>query len=416
MKKALSDVYIRAIQSPLAGRIEVVDTKVSGLTLRVSQTGVKAWALRYRAKGKARVQRISLGRFPTVSLAQARKLALDHKLDVARGGDPQANVRRALIKDREGITVGELLDRFTDEYVKVETPKSLDVTKSYLASVRADWGSKRVGDVTREFLKGYLKKKAEQTPIAANRVRSKLIQAFAWAVDEALITTSPAIRIPKYGKETSRDRVMTDSELRAIWNAFTALDDAMKWAFRLLALTGQRPGEIIGLRRNELFDLRGERPRMEFQPDRVKNARRHVVPLSVGALQIVNKALAVAKSAEFVFPSFRNPGEQYDVRSFARAMKRVIDGVEVTADCLQTLKSSAPTPHDFRRTMTTGLSRFGVTREIRKHVINHQTSDRDVLAVYDRYEWFDEKKHALTLWDAHVRKVISTARLRAVAA
>ena len=416
MKKAMSDVLVRSIQAPAKGRLEFVDEKCSGLTLRVSQSGVKAWALRYRPKGKVRVQRLSLGRFPAVSLAEARKLAVQRKLEVAGGADPQARVRQSLVADRESVTVNSVLDLFMKDYVRVKTPKSAVVTKSYLASVRSDWGHKRAADVTREFIKSYLERKADSAPVASNRIRSKLIQAFGWAVDEGLLSSSPAMRLPKYGKEVSRDRVIADGELLELWQAFGSLHKAMASAFRLLALTGQRPGEVIQLRWEEVFDLDNDHARIELGASRTKNGRRHTIPLTPMARAIIEDARKELTDSEFVFPSFRNPGECYDVRSFARAIKRIIKELPTTSETARRLKANPPRPHDLRRTVITNLSRLGVSREVRKHVINHQSSDRDVLAVYDRYEWFEEKKYALSLWDGHLTSVITKTHLREIAA
>lgn len=404
---ALSDVLIRSLKLPNQGRREIVDQKCPGLVLRVSASGQLSWSVRYRPKGKGRVERLSIGRFPAVGLAKAREIARIKQVTVAAGGDPRAEARRQRLEEITALSVDELFDRFIAEYVSKRTPRSESGVKSYLKAARHKWRGRKARDIDRAEVLSFLKERAENTPASSNRTRSILIRAFGWAVDEGLLLISPMVRIPRYGMEKARERVLTDEELPIIWHAFDSLTGSMPYAFRLLALLGQRPGEIIGLRRGEIHDLHNpSSARIEFPPERTKNKRRHVVPLTETARRVIVTAIGTQSDgvpSTYVFTSARNPDRPYDVRSFARAMKRIVASLKndgKSDQILSHLKADRPTPHDLRRTMTTGLSRIGVSREIRKAVINH--SEGDVMEVYDRYEKLVEKRAALEAWETHL--------------
>jgi integrase len=241
---------------------------------------------------------------------------------------------------------------------------------------------------------------------------------FGWAVDEGYLETTPVVRIPKPGIEVARERVINDSEIGVLWRAFGTLDfEAMTLAFRLLAITGQRPGEIIGMEVNELHDL--EKPseaRWELPPVRTKNGRRHVVPLPRAASEIVAAALRLRTEkrdtdSPYVFVSRRNSGDRFDSHSFARAMKRIVLGLAPEGDdevVVKTIQADHPRPHDFRRTMVTGLGRLGFRREDIKALVNHAEGDITERH-YDRYDRLPEKRACLEAWERHVMQAIGEA-------
>jgi integrase len=85
-------------------------------------------------------------------------------------------------------------------------------------------------------------------PVVANRVAALLSKMFAFALDRDLVTASPAVRIPRPGTETARDRVLSEDELRVLWAQFDALDPTMGAFYKLRLLTAQRGGEVASMR------------------------------------------------------------------------------------------------------------------------------------------------------------------------
>lgn len=417
---ALTDTYIRGLRAPKEGRIEVADTKCPGLSLRVTKNDVKTFSFRYRDKITGKIERLGLGRYPTIALAVARDMADEHRVAVTKGGSPRKEVRRAKAREQAAMTVDKLADKYIAEYVEKKTPRSAATVKSYLNGVRAAWGSRKAKDIERPDVIALLDKRAKTAPVAANRTRTILGTMFGWAVDTEILDTSPMVRIPKpLTEERARDRILNEAEIATLYPALRKLDDAMCFAFRALLLTGQRPGEIVGMMRSELRDLdRDGAALWELPPERTKNKRHHVVPLSKPAVEIVKAALALQNEkapSPFVFASRQNGAASFDRQSLARALKRLLSGlkpVNGNDEAVSTLQTNNPTPHDFRRTAITEMMRLGIARDTVKAVVNHAFGDVTETN-YDRYDRIPEKRAALDAWAARVGDIVDPSPARA---
>lgn len=407
---ALTDTFLRSIEPPAEGRLDIQDAKRPGLVLRVSSSGTMAWSLRYRDKVTGKVERLTLGRYPTVSLAKAREIVDKRIGGIAEGENPRAAQRRARAEHAAGISFDELAERFLAEYVAAKRPKSLSSYKAALTPARKAWGTMKARAITRDDVLDLTEKRAKEAPIAANRGVAVLSKLFNWALDlrDPPITTSPVVRIPKPGTERARTRTLRDDELPVLWKAFDTMTPEMARVMRVLLLTGQRLGEVIGMRRDELIDLGKPSARWELPSHRTKNRRDHLVPLSPVVVAMLEEAIAAGgEETEFVFTSRRNPGEPFDRQSFARATKRLIGDLAETPEtrtAVRRLKADPPTPHDLRRTMATGLGALGVPREVIKATLNH--IEGDVTAVYARHDHLDAKRAALDAWASYVVEAI----------
>jgi integrase len=227
-----------------------------------------------------------------------------------------------------------------------------------------------------------------ETPVIANRVHSILHTLFDWAVETDLITSSPAAGIKRPNKETPRDRVLTDAELRAVWLGAEKEDFPYGAIIQLLILTGQRRGEVAGMARSELDHNSGI---WALPRERVKNGRRHEVPLSHQAREIVQKAPQI--SDKYVF-SLNGKGP---VGGFSERKAR-----------LDQLAKIAPwTVHDLRRTVASGLAKLGTDLAVIEKVLNHVSgSFAGIVGVYQRHEFAAEKREALQRWADHVERLV----------
>jgi integrase len=173
-----------------------------------------------------------------------------------------------------------------------------------------------------------------------------------------------------------------------------------------------RPAEATGAEIGELADIEnGERTRLEIPADRMKGRRAHVVPLAQMALGIVREQLSRATlGQEHIFSShFENRGS-IARHSLSQGLRRIIEGLNPAgpdANTVTGLKARPPTPHDFRRTVATGLAALGVPREDRLAILAHTL--RDVHGVhYDKYDRMNEKFRALEAWEQHIAKIIGS--------
>src|SRR5690606_25894232 len=216
MRKKLTTKMIDAMPPAKGKRYEVRDTLVPGLHVRVSATGAKVWYLATRVEG--RMRRIKLGAYPVISLSDAREQAQGVLRDIALGkyaksapGSPEAPTPR----------LGDVIPQFIDLYAK---PRNRDwqgtkriLTKFSTLDTKPIDQIKRA-DVVR-VLDGMV---ANGTPTRANRSLAAIKKVMSWCVDRGVIEVSPIAGLKAPAKEVARERVLTDSELAACWNAAVA--------------------------------------------------------------------------------------------------------------------------------------------------------------------------------------------------
>ena len=127
----------------------------------------------------------------------------------------------------------------------------------------------------------------ERGPVAADRGRSTLSAFFGWAIGEGVVEVNPVVGTNKASKGVSRERVLSDAEFVAIWNAAPASDYGR--IVELLMLTGQRRDEIAGLRLSELKQA----GMIALPAERTKNSRPHDIPLSIQAQAVLTRCRSV---------------------------------------------------------------------------------------------------------------------------
>jgi integrase len=234
---------------------------------------------------------------------------------------------------------------------------------------------------------------AERGRIAAARARANLGALFTWATKEGLCDTNPvlATRSPEIGT-MPRERVLTDNELRLVWNA--CQNDAFGRIVQLLILLGCRRNEVGDLRWSEL-DL--ETAVMTISGARTKGKRALILTLPPMAIEIL-RAVPRRDGQEFVFGG--KSGRSGFI-GFAYATMALNARIATVAG-----KPLAPWRlHDLRRTMRTGLGRIGVSPHIAEITIGHARGSA-IERVYDRYSYQSEVKTALLRWSEHVAAVV----------
>jgi hypothetical protein len=195
------------------------DEELPGFGLRLRQggkrEGKRSWIAQYRVGSKQR--RVTVGTVKTTSLDAARNQARRVLAKVHLGGDPQAE--KAERRARASITVGAMAERYLAEHaVKRLKPRSYLEVERHLTKHWRAIADTPIRDVTRsDVAAGLLRIARDSGPIASNRARATLSAFFAWAIGEGLTDATPVLGTNKATAEISRDRVLTDSELAAIW-------------------------------------------------------------------------------------------------------------------------------------------------------------------------------------------------------
>jgi integrase len=362
----------------------IFDDELSGFGLRY-RSGRKTWVYQYAfGTGASRVNaRMTLGEFPALSPTKARNVAQDLYARVRLGEHPAADKRANRNEARN--TFGRLVTNYL-EYQKSELrPRSYVGIELYLNRYAQPLHGLPASAVDRKRIADLLDTIGKNHgPVSANRARSALSALFSSAMRKGLHDTNPVIGTERR-KERSRVRVLSDAELATIWNALGASDHDV--IVRLLVLTGQRAGEIGGLRWSEIdFDA----GLISLPPARTKNAHPHSIPMSKPVRDILK---ARPRNREFVF----GRGNGFTGWNAAKSAldARIVKPVEHW------------TLHDLRRTLATGLQRLGVRLEVTEAILNHISGSRaGVVGVYQRHNWTDEKRAALDAWAAHVAGVV----------
>lgn len=391
MQKALTDFDCRKAKGDPERRSELHDGRVAGLSLRITPSGIKSWSFIYRSHGKR--HRITLGRYPAMTLADARQRGLEAQGRVYKG-EPPEKARRALSGADIG-TVKNLVDLFLPAY-RASGKKSWGEVKRDLSNhVLAPIGHRAPNDVRKRDLMPILLK-FEAQPYTFNRLLSHLGSLFKWAALHDHIEANPTAGIERLPVQ-SRDRILTPKELGAIWKACDVV--GWPWApfIRLLMLTGQRRNEVAGMIRGHIDHNTGV---WNIPGELTKNARAHLVPLSKTALDIITAVPVFLNSdgngSPFVFPARGNL--EAHISGFSDGKEQVDAHSKVTGWRL----------HDLRRTVATGLAEMQVAPVAIEAVLNHSSGARGgVAGTYNRYAYLVEKKAALDAWAARLDGIIA---------
>ena len=386
---------ISALPIPDKGQADYYDKSTPGFAIRVSYGGTKTWFVKYVHQGRQR--RMTLGQYPAVSLADARREALAAKHELVIEKQDPASTRKV---DREALTFKALADLYVDEYAKVKK-RSWPEDERVLGKYFVRWHNRKAGDIDRgeivERLQGI---KRDHGPVMANRCLAVVRKMYSWALrnGKLSLTHNPALRLDAPGQETERDRVYSDAEIKRLWAAFGKCGTPGA-VFKVLLVTGQRLNEIA---RMEWKEIDGDL--LTLPGARTKNKRVHVVPLSDLALDLLDKQRGQHK--RFVFPSPK--GLDQPISNVGKAVRGTNGKKKPSKRNVQHLSGVDDfRPHDLRRTTSTGITRLGFTRFVADRLLNHV--EPGIGGVYDRYSYAKEKAEAAQAWSRHLRSIIGEA-------
>jgi integrase len=378
MKRHLTDAAIQRIKPPAKSSLEIFDLGYPGLALRIGHGGAKSFELFYRAGG--RLRRETLGRWPAISLADARNAWRKTREAIGRGDD--------LALQRGGKTSAMLFEHVVEEWIRRDQaknkPSSLyQVTRSLEVDLLPAWRGKRVDEIGKRDVIELLDSITDRgAPIMARRVQSYIRRFFHWCIERDILKIDPTAGMPRVGNGKSRDRVMTDDELGKVWHAAEGPYGAV---VRMLALTGARREEIAQLRWSEID---GNTIRLEGS--RTKTGAPHTIPLSSAAQALLN---SLPRIGDFVFTM----NGTKPISNWSQPKLRLDGASGVTNWRI----------HDLRRTAATGMQRLGVNLQTIEAVLGHVSGSRSgVVGVYQRHSFDAEKRAALDAWGAHVMTLV----------
>jgi integrase len=377
----LTDAAVATLRVP-EGKSEIIlfDDSFPGFGVRVRRGGSRRFIYQYKLNGINR--RIT---FKEANVKRARAAAQILAAKVTLGSDPALEKEAA--HDAAGDTFKRCLDRYLARPQGRRRERTLQEIRRHLERNLQPLHRLHIKKIDRRRVADELARlTVENGAVQSNRTRSSLSAFLNWCVGEGYVDINVAAQTNKH-EEIARSRVLSDGELRTIWNALPEQGD-YRDLIRLLILTGQRLREIANLHWSEIdFD----KAIITLPPGRTKNHREHVIPLSAPALEILKGR--ARDERELVFGA--------GVRGFSgfSKAKRELD---------ERAKLGEPwVVHDIRRSVATGLAKLAQPHIV-ECVLGHVGGFRaGVSGVYNLHAYEDEKRRALDLWGKHISGLVS---------
>jgi integrase len=414
MPKPLTPLAI-AQMKPGKNRREVADAAFPGLSIIVHPSGQKTWTFRYRYS--RRLRRITIGNFPAIDQAKARRRAETALGALERGEDPTIALfapkssQYILRADRDSF--GVLIRDYFKKHAVPNTKSWRETARLLGLRVAEEEGKppsftdvhggiverfaeRPVSGITRRDLRDMIEASRERgATTTINREVAAVRGFLQWCVNSDIIENNPAAGMAKASPENKRTRVLTDKELRVIWLAAESEAFPFGDIVRLLLLTGQRRGEVAGAAWSE-FNLKARE--WLLPAERSKNGLPHLIPLSDPALAILRSIPRFA-GGDFMF----GLGGRSGFSGFSKAKRRLDETIAELAD----RELPEWDLHDLRRSVATGMAKLGMQPVVIEACLNHVTGVRSSIAsVYNLHSYETEKREALTRWAEHVEKIV----------
>lgn len=342
---------IESLLPPATGRVTYHDTGklASGLQLRITATGVKTFCVFRRIKG-GQPERVTLGRYPDLTVEQARRQAVKVSAAIADGENPAA-VKRAHKAERK---FSDLFDEYIERHAKPNKRTWAEDVQRYEQYLEKSLGTKKLAAVDRKAISSLMSTiTLAGHPTVANRVLALVSSVFGWAINSGIGEVNPALGI-KRNKEHSRDRFLQDDELPRFFAALAEEpNQTMKDYFLLSLLTGARRANVLSMRWEDINFQRAE-----WRIEVTKNGTPQVVTLSPEAIVILEER-KLEKAATFVFPGTGKSGHLEEPK---KGWQRILERAN-----LENLRI-----HDLRRTLGSWQAKSGASLAIIGKSLNHK--------------------------------------------
>jgi integrase len=389
----LTDTKIKSLRAK-SERYRVSDS--GGLTLEIMPSGTKSWRYRYQLHG-VRQPTLTIGSYPGISLADARRRRDEWATLVARGESP----KRAMHAEKSGKlnTVAAFGAEWLDEQMK---GKSDSYVRTMRRLMRKDvypvLGSMPLAEVKPiDILKLCDRIKARGAPKMALLTRNVLKRMYDFAIARQLAETNPAAALVArfIATEESRTRVLSSTEIGQVLRGIYASDirRALKLALNLLFITMVRKTELTEASWDE-FDL--EAALWDIPAERMKTDKPHRVYLSRQAVAMLNELRTSATESAYVFPSTRGFEDRPISKSTLNQAVRALS-LDVQHFVL----------HDFRRTASTHLHEMGHSSDAIELALAHKIPG--IKGVYNRAEYAIQRRLILQAWADFVQAELDAA-------
>jgi integrase len=392
----LTDTAIKALK-PKTARYTISDAR--GLVLEVFPAGGMLWHYRYRLNGKQ--ERVTLGRYPALSLKLARGERDKRETMVALGESPAEQKRLAKVAAADTTTVAEFGERFFKEVVAKDRQDMTSPRRYFDKSIVPAIGSKPVRDVTTEDVRAIIwRKKDEGFDAAAGELRGVLKRFFDYALTAGLATANPVLALPMrhVHKAKSRERALSPEEVRVFLRA--AFESNIRRQFKiglhLILLTMVRKSELL-LARWEHVDF--DQAEWHIPAEHSKTGKPHIVFLSRQSIALFKELHMLAGGSALVMPGRGSLTKPFAHNAINTALKTALQGQDIPAFTI----------HDLRRTASTLLHENGWASDVVEKALNHTIGG--VRGVYNRAEYAQQRIEMLQFWADFIEQLMTAGQV-----
>ncbi len=368
-------------------------TDRDGLYLDVLPSGVMTWRFQYRLNAKR--EKVTLGRYPDIGLADARKMRDGAAALVAIGRSPakskQADKVAARIEAAESSTFDDLQARWFAEDVAFKSEKWQYSVRNWLKlDILPAIGKMRPKEITENHIQALVKKVVGRgSPASANKVRVICAQVFQYAIRKKELTGNPAAAVEAVATPNAKNhRALGVSEIQPFLLALDAVGakDANKLAIKIMMLTFTRKDELRLAKWDE-FDIENEV--WQIPAHRMKMGEPHRVYLSRQVLALLDQLKPLSHGGEFLFPNNSTLSKPIGHTTINNVIDRLaIDGARFV-------------PHGFRATASSILNEANFRPDVIERQLAHKATNR-VRAIYNQAEYAHERREMLQWWADYI--------------
>ena len=384
----------REIQNlkPQEKRYSVKDKLNNGLFVEVWDSGTKTWHYRYSLNGKQ--ERLVIGRYPDLSLKEARQVRDESASLVAKGISPKQNKNKVT-----SILFSDYGERYLNEVIKKERKDPYNMILCLNNDIYPMMGSIPLDQVSIEDIRRTIWRKKEQGyDAAANQVRGLLKRMFDYAMTLGLVPFNPVLAIPSrhIHKAKPRDRYLSTNEIRTYYTTLlnSRIYRPRKLGLLLSLLTLVRKSELLKAKWEYIdFDKRIWLIPETKADSATGHSREMVVYMSDQVIEIFKELKTIAGDEPYVFVG-RQSGTHISHNAFNTAQKAAL-----------ALTDLPPfTVHDLRRTASTHLNEQGFHSDAIEACLNHTM--RGVRGVYNKAKYEKERIDIMEKWSNYIFSVI----------
>ena len=370
MKLHLTDLGLRKLSQPESGQVTFWDSSTPGFGVRCSAKS-KSYVVMFGPKRQLK----TLGRFPELALADARKQA-KRFLSTFEPDTEQA----------QDVDYEEVAAEYVADCKRRLRQSTFTGYEFYIKNIqfRGPIGKLGPNEVMRAI------ERYTNSPSSQNHAFTTFKVFFNWAIRRQYLARNPLMALRRPNQNASRERVLSEAEVTTLLRYTLANRGRFNDIVCLLLLTGQRKGEISGLRWSE---FKGDHLRLP--PGRTKNKREHLVPLGTRAQDILN---TIEGGAIHVFGT--SEADQ-PFNGWGRAQRDLIAATGLEHFTL----------HDLRRTFATLHAKIGTPVHVTERLLNHVSGTiSGVAAVYNRYNYAEEMSSATDRYEEVVDRLVHQNR------